>query len=164
MTKADWKGVCDNFLLSDGTFWPVPVTLSVSKEEAGAINVGDEIALYDPEGKEIMATMKVTEKYEMTDADKKRFECEKIFMGEGTPTKEEFWKLAKDDHPGVQMVMNQKEPFNLAGPIKVLSEGEYPKKYKGVYHAPGRIPKDFRRKRLEENRGPAASKSHAPVP
>jgi ATP sulfurylase len=31
MTKADWKGVCDKFLLSDGTFWPVPVTLDVSK-------------------------------------------------------------------------------------------------------------------------------------
>ena len=27
MTKADWKGVCDDFLLADGTFWPVPVTL-----------------------------------------------------------------------------------------------------------------------------------------
>ena len=30
MTKADWKGVCDNFLMADGTFWPIPVTLSAS--------------------------------------------------------------------------------------------------------------------------------------
>jgi sulfate adenylyltransferase len=134
MTKADWKGVCDNFLLADGTFWPVPVTLDVSKDDAGAINVGDEIALYDAEGDEIMATMKVTEKFELTEAEKK-FECEKVFMGEGTPTAEEFWKIAKEDHPGVQMVMNQKE-VNLAGPVKVLSEGEYPVKYAGVYHRP----------------------------
>jgi sulfate adenylyltransferase len=148
MTKADWKGVCDNFLLADGTFWPVPVTLDVSKDDAGAINVGDEIALYDPEGKEIMATMKVTEKYEMTDADKK-YECEKIFMGEGTPTAEEFWKIAKDDHPGVQMVMNQKE-FNLAGPVKVLSEGEYPKKYAGVYHRPAESRKIFEERGWKE--------------
>ena len=34
MTKADWKGVCENFLMADGTFWPVPVTLSCSKEDA----------------------------------------------------------------------------------------------------------------------------------
>jgi sulfate adenylyltransferase len=49
MTKADWKGVCENFLTADGTFWPVPVTLDVAKADAAdAINEGDEIALYDP--------------------------------------------------------------------------------------------------------------------
>ena len=30
MKKADWKGVCEKMLLSDGTFWPVPVTLERS--------------------------------------------------------------------------------------------------------------------------------------
>ncbi|SCY53465.1 sulfate adenylyltransferase [Desulfoluna spongiiphila] len=133
MGKADWKGVCDDFLLADGTFWPIPVTLDAAKEDADAITDGEEIALVTAEG-EIMATMKVTEKFEMTEADK-RYECEKVFMGEGTPTAEEFWKIAEDDHPGVQMVMNQKA-FNLAGPVKVLSEGEYPEKYKGVYLTP----------------------------
>ena len=48
MTQADWKGVCDNYLLADGTFWPIPVTLDAAKDDADAINVGDEIALYDP--------------------------------------------------------------------------------------------------------------------
>ncbi len=141
MTKADWKGVCEDFLMADGTFWPVPVTMDASKEDAEAIQNGDEIALYDPEGDEIMATMKVTEKFEMTDADKK-WECEKVFMGEGTPTAEEFWKIAEEDHPGVQMVMNQKE-INLAGPVKVLSEGEYPSKYKGIYQRPAESRKIF---------------------
>ncbi|MDL1964723.1 MAG: sulfate adenylyltransferase, partial [Deltaproteobacteria bacterium] len=70
MTKADWKGVCENFLMADGTFWPVPVTLSASKEDADSIHAGDEIALQNAAG-EIMATMKVTEKFEMTEADKK---------------------------------------------------------------------------------------------
>lgn len=141
MTKADWKGVCDNFQLSDGTFWPVPVTLSASQEEADAISEGDEIALYDPETDEIMATMKVTEKFEMTE-ENKRYECEKIFMGEGTPTPEEFWKIAEEEHPGVQMVMGQK-PYNLAGPVKVLSEGEFPTKYKGIYMRPAESRKIF---------------------
>ncbi|MBU2622006.1 MAG: sulfate adenylyltransferase [Proteobacteria bacterium] len=134
MTKADWKGVCEKFLLADGTFWPIPVTLSASKADADSIKAGDEIALRDPETKEIMATMKVTEKYEMTEKDK-RFESEKVYMGEGTKTAEEFWKIAEKDHPGVQMVMQQKE-FNLAGPVKVLSEGEFPVKYAGVYMRP----------------------------
>ena len=116
MTKADWKGVCENFQLADGTFWPIPVTLSVDKADADSIKNGDEIALCDPDTDEIMGTMKVTEKYELTEADKK-FECEKIYMGEGTPTVEEFWKIAGEDHPGVQMVMAQKG-FNLAGTVK----------------------------------------------
>jgi sulfate adenylyltransferase len=141
MTKADWKSVCDNYQLSDGTFWPVPVTLSASQEEAGAISEGDEIALSDPETNEIMATMKVTEKFEMTE-ENKRYECEKVFMGEGTPTPEEFWKIAEDEHPGVQMVMNQK-PFNLAGQVKVLSEAEFPTKYKGIYMRPSESRKIF---------------------
>jgi len=41
--------------LADGTFWPIPVTMDASKEDADAINIGDEIALYDSEGDEIMA-------------------------------------------------------------------------------------------------------------
>lgn len=141
MTKADRKSVCENFLTADGTFWPVPVTLSCSKEDADGINEGDEIALLDPALQEIMATMKVTEKYEITEADKK-WECEKIFMGEGVPDPEEFWKIAEEDHPGVEMVMNQKD-VNLAGPVKVLSEGEFPTKYAGIYMRPAESRKIF---------------------
>ena len=148
MTKADWKRVCENFQMVDGTFWPIPVTLSASKEDAGSINEGDEIALYDPEGDEIMATMKVTEKYEMTEADKK-YECEKVYMGEGTTTTEEFWKVAGEDHPGVQMVMAQKE-FNLAGPLKVLSEAEYPTEFAGIYMRPEESRKIFEEKGWNE--------------
>jgi sulfate adenylyltransferase len=148
MTKADWKGVCENFQMADGTFWPIPVTLSVDKADADSINDGDEIALADPDSGEIMGTMKVTEKYELTEADKK-FECEKVYMGEGTPTAEEFWKIAGEDHPGVQMVMAQKS-FNLAGPVKVLSEGEYPTKYAGVYMKPEESRKIFEEKGWSE--------------
>jgi sulfate adenylyltransferase len=148
MTKADWKRVCEKFLLEDGTFWPIPVTFDVSEEDGNAISIGDEIALFDPKGDEIMATMKVTEKYEMTEADKK-FECEKVYMGEGTPTPKEFWKIAKDDHPGVQMVMDQKK-YNLAGPVKVLSEGEYPVKYAGIYQRPAEARKIFEKRGWKE--------------
>ena len=115
--------------------------MSCSKEDADGINEGDEIALVDPALNEIRATMKVTEKYELT-AEEKKWECEKVFMGEGTPTAEEFWKIAEEDHPGVQMVMNQKA-VNLAGPVKVLGEGEFPTKYAGIYMKPEESRKIF---------------------
>jgi sulfate adenylyltransferase len=133
MTKADWKGVCENFQLADGTFWPVPITLDVTTADAADISAGDEIAL-EADGV-IMATMKVTEKYEMSEADKK-WECEKVFMGEGEESVDgKFWEIAPDDHPGVIMVMNQKD-VNIAGTVKVLSQGEYPDEYPGVYLTP----------------------------
>jgi len=133
MGKDDWKGVCENYQMADGTFWPVPITLDVTKDEANDINKGDEIAL-EFEG-EVMATMTVEEKFEMTDADKK-WECEKVFKGEGEESADDvFWKIAEEDHPGVIMVMNQKD-VNIAGPVKVLSQGEYPEEYKGVYLTP----------------------------
>jgi len=133
MTKADWKGVCADFLLADGTFWPVPVMLDASKAEADAIKVGDEIAL-ERKG-EIFATMKITEKFTLTE-DEKKWECDKVYKGHGEESKDAvFFEKAMKDHPGVQMVMARKE-FCFAGPVKVLSEGEFPTKFKGVYLTP----------------------------
>ena len=133
MTKADWKGVCDNFQMADGTFWPVPITLDVSADDAAAISEGGEVALV--KDGVTFATMKVEEKFAMTEADKK-WECEKVFLGEGEESVDgKFWEIAPEDHPGVIMVMAQKE-FNLAGPVKVLSEGEYPAEYPGIYLKP----------------------------
>jgi sulfate adenylyltransferase len=140
MTKADWKGVCENFQMADGTFWPVPITLDVSAADAEGIAIGSEIALV--RGGVTYATMKVTEKFAMTVEDKK-WECEKVFRGQGDDSiGDKFWEVAEEDHPGVIMVMAQKE-VNLAGPVKVLSEGEYPKEYPGVYLKPAETRKMF---------------------
>ena len=133
MTKADWKSVCEKFTLADGTFWPVPVVLDTNDD---SIKTGDEIALVFKG--EAYATMKVTEKYSLTDAEKK-WECEKIFKGAGEDSADDkFWKVALEDHPGVKMVMEQGK-FNLAGTVKVLSEGRYPKDYAGVYLRPAEL-------------------------
>ena len=60
-----------------------------------------------------MATMKVEDIYEMTEADKK-WECELVFKGCG-PDSEKFWEVAPNDHPGVKMVLGQKE-YSIGGP------------------------------------------------
>ncbi|MFW6236091.1 MAG: sulfate adenylyltransferase [Desulfovibrionales bacterium] len=132
MGKEDWKGVCEKFLLADGTFWPVPVVCDTDDED---VKVGDEIALADKNG-DIYATMKVEEKYALTHGEKK-WECEMVFKGDGEDSKN-FWDVALEDHPGVQMVMSQGK-YNLAGPVKVLSEGDYREKFPGVYMTPAEI-------------------------
>ncbi|TVM16199.1 sulfate adenylyltransferase [Oceanidesulfovibrio indonesiensis] len=132
MKKADWESVCEKMLLSDGTFWPVPVVCDTNDED---VKEGDEVALVGKDGV-IYATMKVEEKYELTE-DRKKWECEMVFKGNGEDS-EKFWDVALEDHPGVQMVMAQGK-YNLAGPVKVLSEGDYAERFPGVYMTPAQI-------------------------
>ncbi len=117
MGQADWQGVCDDFRLANGLFWPIPITLSADRAFADDIANGSEIALIH--NGELMATMKVAEKYAID----KEHECHTVFRTTDTA------------HPGVQMVMAQGE-VNLAGPVKVLSEGDFAERFPGIYMTP----------------------------
>ena len=37
MDEADWRGSVVDMKLKSGVFWPIPVTMSVSEEEAGKL-------------------------------------------------------------------------------------------------------------------------------
>jgi sulfate adenylyltransferase len=119
MGQADWKSVCDRYVMTNGVFWPIPVTMSQPKGVADGIKNGDELALEDEETHEIVATMKVTEKYAID----KNYECDKVFRTNDT------------EHPGVQKVMAQGE-LNIAGTVKVLTESYYPEMFKDCYMRP----------------------------
>jgi len=119
MTKADWQGVCDGMKMASGLFWPIPITLSTDKATADGVKEGGEVALVDGESGDIMATMKVTEKYTID----KAHECMMVY------------KTTEMEHPGVKMVMDQGE-VNLAGPVKVLSVGNFKKEYGDQFMTP----------------------------
>jgi len=129
MGKADWRGVCDEMKMANGTFWPIPITLSITKEEGSRIREGQEVALIDEENKRMMGSMVVQEKYTID----KVYECRQVF------------KTDDIKHPGVAKVMAQGE-INLGGPVKVFSEGDYPKKFKGLYASPEETRKLFKEK------------------
>jgi sulfate adenylyltransferase len=126
MTHADWEEVCDGMKMTNGLFWPIPITLSTDKATADGIKTGTEVALVDSESGEIMATMKVTEKYTID----KAHECMMVY------------KTADLEHPGVKMVMEQGE-VNLAGPVKVLSQGGFPEKYGDEFLTPAQTREMF---------------------
>ena len=119
MAHADWEGVCDGYRMASGLFWPIPITLSTDQATADTLNTGVDIALVSDETGEIMATMQVTEKYTID----KAHECMSVF------------KTTDEAHPGVKMVMEQGE-VNLAGPVKVLSEGDFAERFPGIYMTP----------------------------
>jgi sulfate adenylyltransferase len=129
MTQADWRGVCDGMKLANGLFWPIPITLSTDKATADGIKTGADVALVDRESGEIMATMRVTEKYSID----KAHECAAVF------------KTTDPAHPGVKMVMEQGE-VNLAGPVKVLSQGRFPTDFADIYMTPAETRRLFEAK------------------
>ena len=125
MDHDDWKGVCEGMKMTNGIFWPIPVTLSHDEQ----IPAGKEICLVSGETQEIMGTMKVTGSYRIDRA----LECKNVF------------KTTDPEHPGVKMVMEQKE-WNVAGPVKVLSESYFPKDFAGIYQRPWESRKIFEEK------------------
>ena len=119
MGRDDWHGSCRDMKLSNGLFWPIPVTLPVGKDIADAIGADEEVALADAETGEILALMEVREKYAID----KQFEAEHVY------------RTIDPKHPGVAKVLAQGE-VNLAGRVLVLSEGIYPVKYRDLYIRP----------------------------
>ncbi len=125
MSQVDWKGVCQDMKLTTGVFWPIPVTLSHDEK----LSAGTEICLISGETDEIMGTMTVTESYQID----KELECKNVYT------------TTDAEHPGVKMVMEQKA-WNIAGPVKVLSESYFPKEFKGTYQRPAESRKVFEEK------------------
>jgi len=128
MTHADWQGVCDGYRTAGGLFWPIPITLSTDAPTAARFKTGTDIALLDAASGEAMATMRVTEKYAIN----KAHECATVF------------RTTDLEHPGVKMVMQQPE-VNLAGPVKVLSDGGFKAKYGPLFMTPAETRAEFER-------------------
>ena len=108
----DYKGVVRGMRLADGLLWPIPITLSVTYEEAGKIAEGSRVALVDGASGELMARMTVEEKYSYTRGE----EALQVFGTEDHA------------HPGVEKIFAQGALY-LGGPVEALSEGDYPQRY-----------------------------------
>jgi sulfate adenylyltransferase len=119
MGEADWRGVCENMLRADGLFWPIPITLSCTRELGDSVRIGEDVALVDAETGELLGIQTVEEKYAID----RKFECSQVF------------RTTDPAHPGVEKLMSQ-GPVNLGGPVRTLSEGHFPETYPGLYLRP----------------------------
>ena len=125
MGHDDWKSVCKDMQLADGTFWPIPITLSTSKSRAAELKIGEKIALVN-QAHETVAILHLTEKYTID----KNLECSEVFT------------TTDAAHPGVKMVLEQGE-VNLAGTLEVLTDGDFASQYAGMYHTPRQMREIF---------------------
>ena len=126
MNRADWQNVCKNMALENGTFWPIPITLSTNDDD---IIEGQEIAIVYEKTNETIATMVVSEKYTID----KELECKEVFQTTNT------------DHHGVAIVMAQGK-YNIAGKVKVISDGGFPEQYGELYMTPSETRSYFEEK------------------
>lgn len=119
MRHDDYVNVVETMHTSDGTLWPIPITLSVEKNLADNLKINDEVALIDDDSDELMGTMKIEEKFSYD----KNHEAKNVF------------RTDDQAHPGVAKIYAQYDTY-LGGPVKVVSEGEYPDRFRAYYADP----------------------------
>src|SRR5260370_15735199 len=74
MNRADYLGSVKHMHLSNGLPWSVPITLSVTSEQAATLKEGSQVALVNPHGT-LQAVMTIEEKF----AYDKQLEASKVY-------------------------------------------------------------------------------------
>jgi len=103
MLKEDYQNVIRNKRLASNLPWTLPVTLSVTREEADPLKEGEDVALTDNAGK-VLAILHLEEKYPYD----KREEARLVYCTE------------EDAHPGVKALYAQGEVL-LGGTVSVVN-------------------------------------------
>ena len=102
MSEKDYRRVVHEMRLENGLPWALPVTLTVSREQAATLGRNDEVALTDAGGR-IVGLLTVTDRFGY----EKELEARACF------------RTAETAHPGVARLMAQEEVC-LGGPVWLL--------------------------------------------
>ena len=102
MGSEETRRVLDTMYLREGIPWTIPILLAVSREDAGRLGLGSEVALQDDTG-DIAAILNLSEKFEL----------------DHTELAEKVYGTTDVKHPGVAYTMSL-GPVFLAGDLDVL--------------------------------------------
>jgi len=100
LTAEEYSSVLERSTLTNGTLWPLPITLDVSEKFADTIQQGATIALHDAEGL-LIALMQVESVWQPD----KKAEAQAVF---GT---------IDSAHPGVYDLLHQRHPIYVGGTV-----------------------------------------------
>ena len=104
MNRPDYESVLDRMRLQTGMLWPLPITLDISELKARGIEVGQSVAIRDPEGF-LLGVLHVEDMWPI-DKDK---EAAQVYGTKDTI------------HPGVRQLVHQIEDIYIGGSLEVLS-------------------------------------------
>ncbi len=104
MVRSDYESVLDRMRLQNDVLWSVPVCLDISESFAKNLEVGQSVALRDPEGF-LLAVMHVEDVWPV-DREK---EAQKIY------------ETQDSNHPGVWYLNNKSADYYVGGNLEVIS-------------------------------------------
>ena len=104
MCRSDYESVLDRMRLQNKILWPIPICLDISETLARTLEVGQSVALRDPEGF-LLAVMHIDDKWPVHKAQ----EAQAVY---GTQAIE---------HQGVQRLYHQVADEYIGGKVEVLS-------------------------------------------
>ena len=127
LPEEDYNCVLEDMRLRDGSLWPIPITLDVSKNFSKNLKLGEQISLRNLEGV-ILATLQINSIW----VPDKIYEAEKIF------------KTTDEKHPGVNFLLNETGEVYLGGDITGLEKPHH-YDFKSRRQTPNELRKYFRK-------------------
>lgn len=128
LNEEDYRSVIDRMRLADGTVWSIPITLSVSEEEAQRLSIDEEVALVGDQDDVIYGLLKIGSIYKVDQGE----EATKIF------------KTDDIEHPGVKKLFERSSIY-VGGSIKVLNRPK-PERFGEFYYDPSETRRIFAEK------------------
>ncbi|WP_028539494.1 sulfate adenylyltransferase [Paenibacillus sp. J14] len=128
MNEDDYRSVVDRMRLADGTVWSIPITLSVGREQAESLEVGEQVALIGEQDGVVYGLLEIGSVYSVDQAE----EARKVF------------KTDDPAHPGVKKLL-ERSPYYVGGSIQVLNRPE-PARFKEFYFDPAETRRIFAEK------------------
>tara|TARA_Y100001970_G_scaffold288990_1_gene417988 strand:- start:443 stop:2143 length:1701 start_codon:yes stop_codon:yes gene_type:complete len=128
MNSIDYKSVLDDMRLSNGSLWPIPITLDVTKNFSKSLKCNDKITLRDKEGF-IIAVLIINDIFEPD-----LYEEAKLVYGTNDSI-----------HPSVSYLGNKSNPVYIGGDVEGLQLPHH-YDYKNLRHSPKELKRIFREK------------------
>lgn len=118
LNEEDYHSVVQRMRLANGTVWSIPITLSISTEQAKSLSVGEKVALTGEHDGVIYGLLQIESLYTVDQTE----EAVKVF------------KTNDIEHPGVKKLL-ERSPIYVGGSVQVLNRPE-PAKFGSFYYDP----------------------------
>lgn len=128
LNEDDYRSVVRGMRLADGTVWSIPITLSVSREQAESLEIGEQVALTGEHDGVIYGLLKIGSVYTVDQAEEAR----------------SVFKTEDAEHPGVKKLL-ERSPYYVGGSVQVLNRPQ-PARFKEFYFDPAETRRIFAEK------------------
>ncbi len=125
LNKKDYDSVVKDMRLTDGTLWPMPITLDITEEISDKLSQGDKLVLRDKEGFPL-AVLHVEDIWKPD----LKIEAESVF---GT---------IDETHPAVNYLLNFTNPVYVGGVLEGMTAPKH-YDYQGLRHTPLELREQF---------------------